>query len=447
MDDVFFGKVLEGYEFKADNSYLLNSLYISFPGSEKAGKPRHPWMDTRKNLLDRLENEVNVSRGPLGIGRAGLREPEIFVATDTQGLVSSIKKNIARAIRNQTGIPAPNYRLAHNGSTSRGVSLDNADFDFAILFEKKEDFSRFMEKLGPALGDLSAGLSRDGYTVLINSQRQIHERKLLNFIIRDQQGIVFRLQVTVVRKIALYLDNLDGQIRQIEALGADWDDFKGQIILFKKLLKNVFHIYGSNCGSLDGMECEQVIIQTQSSRDSGRMITGVGSFEKLMYYLCEIGFDRSSSRIIPFENAAGKLKIYYLDQDTKQDKTVVFTDMLWRKLVNAARKFAALDGKEMSEDDFAGLDYTLADAAGYRRDANYAIEVWDRRDFSGFKKYILSDIALALKKHASSPLGVEDVEMAGKGRYFIFFKTSDAKRLSAKLAKSGLLITGEYAKD
>jgi hypothetical protein len=46
--------------------------------------------------------------------------------------------------------------------------LDNADFDFAFYLEK-EDVSRFMEKLGPALGDLSGGLSRDGYTVLITA--------------------------------------------------------------------------------------------------------------------------------------------------------------------------------------------------------------------------------------------------------------------------------------
>jgi len=447
MDDAFFSSVARSYEFKADNSFLLNSLYMGFSGTGKTGQPRHPWLDIRKDFLDRLENEVNVSRDPLVIGRAGLREPEISVATNIQRMVSSVKRNIARAVKNQIGISASNYRLAHNGSTSRGVSLDNADFDFALLFERREDFSRFMEKLGPALGDLSAGLSRNGYTVLINSQRQIHERKLLNFIIRDQQGIVFRLQVDVGMRRGLYIDNLDGQIRQIEALGVNWDDFKGQIVLFKKLLKNVFHIYGSNCGSLNGMECEQVIIQAQSSKDSGRMITGVGSFGKLMYYLNEIGFDRSSSRIIPPGDAAGKLKIYYLNQDAKQDKAVVFSDMLWRKLVNAARKFIALGDKQISEDDFAGLDYTLADAVCYRKDANYAIEVWDKRDFSDFKKYILSDIAFTEKKYVSRPPGIEDVEMAGKGRYFVFFETVDAKRLSAELAKSGLLIIGDYAKD
>lgn len=447
MDDAFFNAVAGSYEFKADNSFLLNSLYMGFPGGGKAGQSRHPWLDIRKDLLDRLENEVNVSCDPSGIGRAGLREAEIFAATDIQRLVNSVEKNIARAIKKQAGISSSSYRFVHNGSTSRGVSLDNADFDFALLFEKREDFSRFMERLGPVLGDLSAALSRNGYSVLINSQRQIHERKLLNFIIRDQQGIVFRLQVIVNMRVGLYLDNLDRQIRQIEALGVSWDDFKGQIILFKKLLKSVFHVYGSNCASLDGMECEQLIIQAQSSKDYGRMITGVGSFGKLMYYLNEIGFDRSSSRIIPFENVSSKLKIYYLDQDTKQDKTVVFSDILWRKLVNAARKFTALGDEEMSENDFAGLNYTLADAACYREGANYAVEVWDRRSFSDFKKFVMSDIAFVAKKYVFRPVGVEDVEMASKGRYFVFFKTVDAKRLSAKLAKFGLLIVGEYGKD
>jgi hypothetical protein len=54
------------------------------------------------------------------------------------------------------------------------------------------------------------------------------------------QGIVFRLQVTVVRKIALFLDNLDGQIRQIEALGADWDDLKARLSCLKNCLKTCF---------------------------------------------------------------------------------------------------------------------------------------------------------------------------------------------------------------
>jgi hypothetical protein len=95
MDDVFFGKVLEGYEIKADNSYLLNSLYISFPGSEKLAN-QASWMDTRKNLLDRLENEVNVSRGPLGIGRAACGNRRYSRRYGYPGAGSSIKKNIAR---------------------------------------------------------------------------------------------------------------------------------------------------------------------------------------------------------------------------------------------------------------------------------------------------------------------------------------------------------------
>ena len=356
MDNAFFNTFTDGYEFMGNNRPLLNRLFVEAAKEANTADPRHPWLDIKGNLLDCLENEAGICCGTFTSAvKTDLTKPEIFVAPSIDSVVNLVEGSFSSILKTQVSLSGA-YRLVHSGSTSRGTSLDNTDFDFDLIFEKQKDLDIFSKRLPLILNSLSRKWKSEGYNILSkNGGSQYSWGRLISLFAQNKDGIFFRVQVVVDRESKLYSDCLNAQIEQIKTLGGSWDNLKGQIILFKNLVRGVLHSYKKSYGGLDGMECEQFILQPVSSSEFGRKITGIGSFDKTMRWIYKIGFDRTSSAIIPFNTATDQGGIYYIN--TGEYKQIVCTPLFWAKLVNAARKYVALAKTEMSEDEFASLGY------------------------------------------------------------------------------------------
>ena len=353
LDNSFFNSLAKGYVFEGDNRQLLNRLFVEAGGNTSTVIPGHPWLDTKNKLLDCLENELIICcSSSAGTAKADLTKPEIFIAPDINSVAGLVEKDFDSVLKNKLSLSG-GYRLVHKGSTARGTSLDNTDFDFDILFEKQEDSDKFLRKLRPLLNTVFSKWRLRGYTVLSKYERQVLTRKLINLIVQDKDGIVFMMQIFAGKDLVIYVDRLSAQVEQIKVLGGQWKDISGQIILFKRLVRDVLHSYRSTLGGFGGVECEQFIIQAGSSTDYGRKITGIGSFDKAMRWIYSVGFDLETPTIIPFDKATNQTSIYY--QDTKMRKSLVCMPMFWNKLVNAARKYVELNKIEMSEEEFFHL--------------------------------------------------------------------------------------------
>jgi len=196
-------------------------------------------------------------------------------------------------------------------------------------------------------------LKTKGYNILSKGGSKNKWGSLISLFIQEKDGIIFKFQVSAGNNANLYLDNLSAQIEQIKALGGKWDELRGQIILFKRLVRDVLGSYGKTFGGLSGPGCEQFIIQADSSTDYGKKLTSIGSFDKAMRWVYNMGFNREASTVIPFNKVVDKIGIYY--QDTRMVKPLVCEPVFWAKLVNAARKYVELNKIEMSEDEFASL--------------------------------------------------------------------------------------------
>ena len=210
----------------------------------------------------------------------------------------------------------------------------------------------FSGKINLIVKTLFKELRSEGYKIFsVDFSRKIMSMRLVSLMLQDKDGVIFRVHLTAGKNIRIYSDILAKQIEQIKALGGSWEYVSGQIVLFKRLVRDVLHSYGKFYG-VNGIICEQFIVQAASSSDYGKKITGIGSFDKTMRWIYSIGFNQDSSTIIPFEIATKQVGIYkYADKYLKVECLPVF----WNQLVNAARKYVVLGNTEMSEDDFASL--------------------------------------------------------------------------------------------
>ena len=355
LDSAFFNALVKGYEFEGDNRTLLNRLFIAAGGNTDTAVPRHPWLDIKNSLLNCLENESIIScNSPTEKAKTDLTKPEILVAPSIDSVACLVEQGFALVLKTKLNLSGT-YRLLHKGSTSRGTSLDNTDFDFDLVFEKQEDVDKTLKKLNPALKLIFKEWKSQGYGILSRYERQVLTKRLINLIVLDKNGVVFMMQIFVGKNFVIYVDRLNAQIEQIKALGGSWKDLSGQIILFKRLVRDVLHSYRQVFGGIDGMGCEQFIIQAASSSGYGRKITSIGSFDKTLRWVYDIGFDQTSSTIIPFDKATSRTGIYYLN--TKNIVPLVCAPAFWDKLINAARKYVKLAKTEMSEDEFASLGH------------------------------------------------------------------------------------------
>ena len=254
LDSNLLNALIKGYEYGNNNGLLLNRLFVeSAAGKVNTASPRHPWFDIQNNLIDCLANEVIISCDrSTETAKTDLLKPEIFIAPTITSIVDLVENNFNSILKTQLSLSGA-YRLILKGSTGRGTSLDNADFDFDLLFDKQEDLSLFLRKLNPIIDHLTKKWRSQGCNVLSKIERDVSKRRLINFIVQDKDGVVLRIQLFVGGKTRIYADILNQQIGQIKALGGNWDDLKGQIILFKKLVRDVFHSYGKFYGGIDGM--------------------------------------------------------------------------------------------------------------------------------------------------------------------------------------------------
>ena len=95
-------------------------------------------------------------------------------------------------------------------------------------------------------------------------------------------------------------------------------------------------------------------MQAASSSDYGKKITGIGSFDKTMRWIYNIGFDQASSTVVPFDIATKQIGIYkYADKYQKIECSSSF----WNQLVNASKRYVELNKTTMSEEEFASLGY------------------------------------------------------------------------------------------
>ena len=356
LNNNLFDNLIKGYEYESNNRPLLNRLFVeAAAGKVDIAKPSHPWLNIQNNLIDCLENEV-VSSLTISIGtiKTDLTKPEILVAPVINSTVDLVEGALVQILKTQLNLSGA-YRLVHDGSTSRGTSLNNTDFDFEVLFENQEDFDLFSAKINPIVETLIREWRSEGYeTFSVDSSRQIKSMKLVTFMLLDKDGIVFRMSITVGKNMRIYADILNAQIAQIKALGGSWEYVSGQIILFKRLVRDVLYGYGQCYGGLYGLRCEQFIVQAASSSDYGKKITGIGSFDKTMRWIYNIGFDQASSTVVPFDIATKQIGIYkYADKYQKIECSSSF----WNQLVNASKRYVELNKTTMSEEEFASLGY------------------------------------------------------------------------------------------
>jgi len=355
LDNNFINTFVKSYNIKADNRPLLNRLFTEAAEKVEPNKDlpevmaKHPWLDIKNSLVDCLTNEVIISFP----GKAGtdLTKPELFAAPDVDTIASLVETTLTSILKTKLNI-TDNYRLVHGGSTSRGTSLDNTDFDYQLSFDNQVGFDLFSSNMSSILKALSNEWIRQGYKIFsVDFDRNIKTAKLISFMLRDKNGIVFRIHLSADKKMRIYADILNVQIEQIKALGGKWENVAGQIILFKRLARDVLHSYGKSYG-VDGMICEQFIVQVASSSDYGQKITSIGSFDKTMRWIYSIGFDRASSTIVPLEKVASHLVMY---RHSTERPLFISSPLLWEKLVNASRRYVALEKTEMSEDEFSSL--------------------------------------------------------------------------------------------
>lgn len=364
LDDNFLSSVTKEYKWGVDYSWFLNSLFIEAAGkADEASKvkvkpnksmpeavAKHPWLDIRNNLVDCLENEVIISF-PAAFN-TNLTKPEILVAPDISFTANLMEKALTLILKNQLNISGA-YRLVFKGSTSRGTSLDNADFDFDLLFDNQEGLTSFFTKVDHVIDSLSREYKAQGYIILSKYEYDVPKRRLVNLLAQDKNGVVFRMQLLVGIKTRIYVDMLNSQIAQIKALGGSWEYVSGQIIMFKRLAKDVLRSYGKSYDNMTGPECEQFIIQASNSLNHGEKIISIGSFDKTMRWLYKVGFDQASSTIIPLDMADDRIAMYIYP--TKENVMKKFSPILWKKLVNASRRYVALNKIDLSEDEFASL--------------------------------------------------------------------------------------------
>ena len=433
LDRSFFRAIVKGYEYEANNRPLLNRLFAEIPQETGLSDPRHPWLDVENNLIDYIENEAIISCAALKkADKIDLTKPEILVATDIVSIANLVEGSLNSILQTQLG-NFNAYRLVHDGAASRGTSLDNKDFDFALSFDNQQGFNKFLKKIKPMMNLLSAKLSSGGYSIFSTDfEHRINSTRIVTFLIQDKDGIVLRVRITSGENLTIYADDINAQIEHIKLLGGNWEYLSGQIVLFKKLVRDVLHSYGKSYGGLDEMECEQFIMQAAGFSGYGAKFTSIGSFDKTMHWIYNIGLDRKSSAIVPFDGV--------INNNLK----VEFSSSFWNKLVNAARKYMVLANIEMSEYEFSSLGYTLADAASYRKNANYAIEVLNFDSYPEFKKLLFSDVIPKVRKTLSAFFTENDIEVTDRCRYFIFFSTTYPILLTERLGKSGLAIKARY---
>ncbi len=336
LDKSFFNTLIRDYKIEDDNRSLFNRLFAE--AAARIGpnngipepKPKHPWLDIKNSLIDCLENEVVIScSGSTKSARIDLTKPEIYIAPDVPTIAALVEGALSSILKTNLTLSG-NYRLVHKGSTSRGTSLNNADFDYDLLFVNQKDLENFLKKRVSIIHLLTREWELEGYDVLSRLERKVAQRSLFNFRLKDKNGVVLQIQLFVGRNKIIYADDLNVQIEQIKALGGNWNYVRGQIILFKKLVKDVLHSYKTFYGGLDGVRCEQLIIQAGSSTNSGRKITSIGSFDKTMHWIYSIGFDRASSTIIPFERISNRLVMF---KYSGNNPLFISSPVIWNKFV------------------------------------------------------------------------------------------------------------------
>ena len=341
LDSTFFANLTKSYEFGKDNSSLLNRMYIEAAKETSTAAPRHPWLDIKNNLVDCLQNEVIISCSQTAkSAKTDLTKPEVYVAPDINSIVDLVDKSITSVLKSHVNLSGF-YRLVHKGSTARGVSLDNTEFDFDPLFGEQNDYSLFLKRLPAILNSLSEIWRLNGVNILsVDSDNQYQWGRLINLIALDKEGIVFKVQLLAGRDRKSWHEFISDQMAQIKALGGSWEYVSGQIVLFKKLVRDILHGYGKSYGGFDGMMCIEFVLQADSSEEYGRKITSMGSFDKTMLWIYKLGFDQSSSSI--YSPDPSKLRLGC-------------SSIFWNKLVNAARRYVTLGKIEMLEDEFASL--------------------------------------------------------------------------------------------
>ncbi len=87
LDNNLRNAIIKGYKYDSDMRLLLNFLFtetvtrLELNKNAPGEKPRHPWLDIRNDLVDRLANELAISFGAT-TAKGDLTKPEIFIAPD-----------------------------------------------------------------------------------------------------------------------------------------------------------------------------------------------------------------------------------------------------------------------------------------------------------------------------------------------------------------------------
>ncbi|MGH7198068.1 MAG: sigma-70 family RNA polymerase sigma factor, partial [Candidatus Omnitrophota bacterium] len=253
-------------------------------------------------------------------------------------------------IQHVTGRPAWVNRVARvvaTGAVHRGTSLPhldpkdpNQDYDFAILFKPGEEYAEYANHLRDDIGWI---LQDSGYWVHHVNRSKSRAGMLFMFFVRDTKGRFFKVDVTLGFDQKLYPEYFEDQMREIASRGGDVTMVKRDIILMKKLARDVLGIYKrtpgfGEHGRLNGVAAEQLVIQ------SG------GTFNKAMGWICAIGFDHDTKEIIPIGQVLKSHKFY----EPEGDRNIlghVFSELTWRKMAGAAKKYVDLGKQEITEEE------------------------------------------------------------------------------------------------
>ncbi|MFC1548551.1 hypothetical protein ACFL5E_01175 [Candidatus Omnitrophota bacterium] len=469
LNDKFFASLEAEYQPLRNNRPCLVRLL----NDAMKKVPSHPWISQGNTLLDYLDlrydyiftkkaeewsyYEYDISSfepGHLGEGWEAVEEkPKESPAAQAQDrrvpaqTLFSVKENtIEKIVREKLPqIVRDKFngcRVINVGSTGRGTNIGKTDFDFVLLLKRDSDISTFKNPNNSSVkavwDSLSKALDLTGCSVI--NQRGGRQKEnagtLYTFTVKDSSGEKFNLQITVGKERVVYADHYEEQMLEIESKGASRAKVTGDIKLMRKLVMEVLGCYKEHHGGMGSIGWDQIIMQSAGSSDKGRNLTGVGSFHKAMHWIYEMGFDRTSKRIVPFSEVEKTNAIY--DPERAENLLSRLNPYSWKRLFNAARKYVESGRDSITADELTGLSYKMEDALRVSTGKNYIVEVRDGRRAGKFIGQLSREAGFR----------EDDVEIVGKEgrdfRYFILFNTKRPSDIKGRLASKGLNIVSEF---
>lgn len=239
---------------------------------------------------------------------------------------------------------ASRVKMVETGSTARGTAHTPwPDLDISLLFATPNDREEFWKSihgsLRSAMGD---ALMTRGYLLKAAVPgRRDNPGTLWTLTIEDPNRprkhlVQITLQDGIRRR--LLSDHTDSQIRQWVQLGGTIDHFRREVILLKRLLDHVLGTYTRKQGGPTGIAVEQLILQSGGTKkgSDGRILTGIGSFDRAMRWIVEASFKPTGE----FRREKGALKRANLKSPVRGGRLLDFmTEAAWVRLARAARKY------------------------------------------------------------------------------------------------------------